>query len=223
MNLIFAFRNQKRYKRDFADFILKKYKKATKAAFLPFLISTLAFYLAWFLGSATVPYLGYIPIGHTQITFLAFIVVFGTFHLDYVGNLSAGLCFGFSSWILAFIMGAIKYQNFDIAVIPRVLMAICVYMLYEIFNVKNNIKCWKFIMISIIAAILNIVLTLSFQHLHNQIFGDLKNLLPIKEWIIVHPINIIGEPIICGMLAYFTFPLIVFLRRRFEQRFRYYW
>ncbi|UUD35129.1 hypothetical protein NPA07_04975 [Mycoplasmopsis caviae] len=213
----------KKYKRKFVNIILWKYKKISKTSLLIFLITTLAFYLAWFFASIFVPYLGFISLGPTQITFLSFIVVFATFHLGFIGSFSCGLGFGLSSMFAAYILGVVKYQYFDISVLPRLLMSLIVYALYIVLNVKKEIRIWKFILIAIIAAILNISLTLSFQHLHNKLFGNLKNLLPIKEWIITHPINITCEPLMCGFLATSVYPLVRFLRKKYIQRSQYHW
>ncbi|WP_338822517.1 hypothetical protein [Mycoplasmopsis felifaucium] len=171
----------------------------------------LAIYVAWFGLSATAIYIGYIPIGHTQITYLPIIVVMATFHVGIIGNITTGLSFGFSSWIAAFIYGIPKYQLFDLAVLPRFEMALLVLGLFYLLNLWNRPKLWKIVLISILAIMFNQYLVLSSQYLREAITGTKllgKGVPPIHIWIYTHLLNVIAEPIIGAILITCLYPVL---------------
>ncbi|WP_051677933.1 hypothetical protein [Mycoplasmopsis opalescens] len=179
-------------------------------------IVTSAVYIAWYFAAAFTIYLGYIPFGHTQLTFLPAILTISILHLGFFGSLVSGLGFGFSSFIAAYILGIIKYQNFDISVIPRFLTSILVYLIYLLLKTHKNPKLWKVILMAFFAVFFNIILTLSAQYFHHHYIAELKGILPVKEWIITHPVNLIGEPIICIIVATALYPIGMHLRKKYK-------
>lgn len=203
-------------------FSIKNHNKE-KNAFLQTLTS-LSIYTAWYFLSAIAIYIGYIPIGLTQITYLAVIIVIATFHLGFIGNITTGLAFGFSSWIAAFIYGIPKYQFFDIAVLPRLETALITLLFFYIFNAFKKPKLWKFIILAFLVTVLNQYLVLFSQYIHEFIAikagydSDIlvkSGVLPIKIWIITHPINLTFEPILNILIIIFMFPLVLNIKHRY--------
>lgn len=184
-----------------------------------YLMANLSIYLAWFILSATVPNIGYLNLGYTQITYLAALTVIATFHLGFVGNISVGLFFGLSSWFAAYIYGIPKYQYFDLSVIPRVEVALGVYVLFWVFNVFKKPAVWKLTLLGVISTMLNHYFVFFAQYLHELIRpGDLgKNgVPPIAVWLFVRLFNIISEPILGGMLLFAMYPALIALREQFK-------
>ncbi|MBU4690459.1 hypothetical protein KQ874_01990 [Mycoplasma sp. ES3157-GEN-MYC] len=186
-------------------------------------IVCLAVYLAFFLIAGVSVFLGYIPFGPTQLTYLPLIVAIATVHLGFNGSLISGLGFGFSSFIAAFILGVIKYQNFDLSVIPRVMMSLVVYLIYILINMKNKPKMWKFLILILAATFLNTTFVLGSQYFHNKFIGELKGILPPLEWMVAHTVNLIAEPIfnlLIGLAAYL--PLLE-IRKKYLERLNLSW
>ncbi|WP_129646704.1 hypothetical protein [Mycoplasmopsis maculosa] len=179
----------------------------------------LSVYIAWFFLSAVIPYVGYINLGHTQITFLSLLVPIATFHLGIKGNLISGLGFGLSSFTLAFILGATKYTYFDISVLPRIEMALVIYGFSWAFGIFKKPKMWKIGILAFLASFFNIFFVLSAQYIREAINPESlgKNgVPPIHLWIITHPINLTVEPIVCIIIACSIFPLIKYLKNKYQ-------
>ena len=191
--------------------------RITKNNFV-YIIVSLSVYIAWFILSGVAPYFGYIPFGATFITYLSLIIVLMTCHLGIIGNIVGGFGFGLSSWCLAFIFGTVRYQHFDLAVLPRLCVALTIYLFYWATLFERKPAMWKYILIAIIGAMANDYYMLAAQQFHNKYIGELEGLLPPLEWIIAHPINLIGEPIICALLAAATYHLALYLRKITYQR-----
>ncbi|VEU76655.1 ECF transporter S component [Mycoplasmopsis columbina] len=196
-------------------FKLKKEKKPI--SFTIYNIVFLAVYLSLFLISSFTIYFGYIPLPTTTLTYLPIIVIVATFHLGMKGGIFSGFGFGFSSWIAAMIVGAVAYQYIDISILPRFILGILVAIIYKLIRGDKKIKLWKFILLTTLAPILNIVLVLSARYLHHSI-SPLKGVLPVKEWIITHPFNISLEPTIGLVLGLLLYPLIKYLRKSYLQK-----
>ncbi|AIA34316.1 hypothetical protein [Mycoplasmopsis bovis] len=191
-----------------------------------YLMTNLSIYLAWFILSATVPNIGYLNLGYTQITYLAALTVIATFHLGFVGNISVGLFFGLSSWFAAYIYGIPKYQYFDLSVIPRVEVALGVYVLFWVFNAFKKPAVWKFALLGVISTMLNHYFVFFAQFLHEKIRpGDLgrHGVPPIEIWLLQRLFNIISEPILGGMLLFGMYPALIALREQYKnvQKLRY--
>lgn len=191
-----------------------------------YLMTNLSIYLAWFILSATVPNIGYLNLGYTQITYLAVLTVIATFHLGFVGNISVGLFFGLSSWFAAYIYGIPKYQYFDLSVIPRVEVALGVYVLFWVFNAFKKPAIWKFALLGVISTMLNHYFVFFAQFLHEKIRpGDLgrHGVPPIEIWLLQRLFNIISEPILGGMLLFGMYPALIALREQYKnvQKLRY--
>ncbi|ADR25205.1 hypothetical protein [Mycoplasmopsis bovis] len=191
-----------------------------------YLMTNLSIYLAWFILSATVPNIGYLNLGYTQITYLAVLTVIATFHLGFVGNISVGLFFGLSSWFAAYIYGIPKYQYFDLSVIPRVEVALGVYVLFWVFNAFKKPAVWKFALLGVISTMLNHYFVFFAQFLHEKIRpGDLgrHGVPPIEIWLLQRLFNIISEPILGGMLLFGMYPALIALREQYKnvQKLRY--
>lgn len=191
-----------------------------------YLMTNLSIYLAWFILSATVPNIGYLNLGYTQITYLAVLTVIATFHLGFVGNISVGLFFGLSSWFAAYIYGIPKYQYFDLSVIPRVEVALGVYVLFWVFNAFKKPAVWKFALLGVISTMLNHYFVFFAQFLHEKIRpGDLgrHGVQPIEIWLLQRLFNIISEPILGGMLLFGMYPALIALREQYKnvQKLRY--
>ncbi len=191
-----------------------------------YLMTNLSIYLAWFILSATVPNIGYLNLGYTQITYLAVLTVIATFHLGFVGNISVGLFFGLSSWFAAYIYGIPKYQHFDLSVIPRVEVALGVYVLFWVFNAFKKPAVWKFALLGVISTMLNHYFVFFAQFLHEKIRpGDLgrHGVPPIEIWLLQRLFNIISEPILGGMLLFGMYPALIALREQYKnvQKLRY--
>lgn len=191
-----------------------------------YLMTNLSIYLAWFILSATVPNIGYLNLGYTQITYLAALTVIATFHLGFVGNISVGLFFGLSSWFAAYIYGIPKYQYFDLSVIPRVEVALGVYVLFWVFNAFKKPAVWKFALLGVISTMLNHYFVFFTQFLHEKIRpGDLgrHGVPPIEIWLLQRLFNIISEPILGGMLLFGMYPALIALREQYKnvQKLRY--
>ncbi|TKA59591.1 hypothetical protein MBOVa_0110 [Mycoplasmopsis bovis 8790] len=191
-----------------------------------YLMTNLSIYLAWFILSATVPNIGYLNLGYTQITYLAALTVIATFHLGFVGNISVGLFFGLSSWFAAYIYGIPKYQYFDLSVIPRVEVALGVYVLFWVFNAFKKPAVWKFVLLGVISTMLNHYFVFFAQFLHEKIRpGDLgrHGVPPIEIWLFQRLFNIISEPILGGMLLFGMYPALIALREQYRnvQKLRY--
>ncbi len=184
-----------------------------------YLMTNLSIYLAWFILSATVPNIGYLNLGYTQITYLAALTVIATFHLGFVGNISVGLFFGLSSWFAAYIYGIPKYQYFDLSVIPRVEVALGVYVLFWVFNAFKKPAVWKFALLGVISTMLNHYFVFFAQFLHEKIRpGDLgrHGVPPIEIWLLQRLFNIISEPILGGMLLFGMYPALIALREQYK-------
>ncbi|MGY5139183.1 hypothetical protein ACUZ9N_00325 [Mycoplasmopsis gallinarum] len=177
----------------------------------------IAIYLALFLLSGLTVYFGYIPLWNTQITYLPIIVVFATVHLGFAGAMTAGLGFGFSSFLAAMMLGVIKYQYPDISILPRVLLGLIVYAIYRLLRMNEKNKLWKFAFLSILASILNIALVLSMQYLHN-LYSPLRGILPIKEWILLHIPTLVIEPTVGLILGILLFWFAKMTRKKYLQR-----
>ncbi|UOE63572.1 hypothetical protein MbovWib_04465 [Mycoplasmopsis bovis] len=191
-----------------------------------YLMTNLSIYLAWFILSATVPNIGYLNLGYTQITYLAALTVIATFHLGFVGNISVGLFFGLSSWFAAYIYGIPKYQYFDLSVIPRVEVALGVYVLFWVFNAFKKPAVWKIALLGVISTMLNHYFVFFAQFLHEKIRpGDLgrHGVPPIEIWLLQRLFNIISEPILGGMLLFGMYPALIALREQYKnvQKLRY--
>ncbi|QLI75093.1 hypothetical protein H0I37_03730 [Mycoplasmopsis bovis] len=191
-----------------------------------YLMTNLSIYLAWFILSATAPNIGYLNLGYTQITYLAALTVIATFHLGFVGNISVGLFFGLSSWFAAYIYGIPKYQYFDLSVIPRVEVALGVYVLFWVFNAFKKPAVWKFALLGVISTMLNHYFVFFAQFLHEKIRpGDLgrHGVPPIEIWLLQRLFNIISEPILGGMLLFGMYPALIALREQYKnvQKLRY--
>lgn len=191
-----------------------------------YLMTNLSIYLAWFILSATVPNIGYLNLGYTQITYLAVLTVIATFHLGFVGNISVGLFFGLSSWFAAYIYGIPKYKYFDLSVIPRVEVALGVYVLFWVFNAFKKPAVWKFALLGVISTMLNHYFVFFAQFLHEKIRpGDLgrHGVPPIEIWLLQRLFNIISEPILGGMLLFGMYPALIALREQYKnvQKLRY--
>ncbi|MBT1389418.1 hypothetical protein FCM64_01395 [Mycoplasma bovis] len=191
-----------------------------------YLMTNLSIYIAWFILSATVPNIGYLNLGYTQITYLAALTVIATFHLGFVGNISVGLFFGLSSWFAAYIYGIPKYQYFDLSVIPRVEVALGVYVLFWVFNAFKKPAVWKFALLGVISTMLNHYFVFFAQFLHEKIRpGDLgrHGVPPIEIWLLQRLFNIISEPILGGMLLFGMYPALIALREQYKnvQKLRY--
>lgn len=200
---------------DTKNSFINKYKMHFKTSALINKIVACSVYFAWYFAAALSLYLGYIPLGHTTLTFLPAILVVSLIHLGFLGAFVSGLGFGLSSLMAAFIYGMLKYQYIDISVLPRFLMALIVYLIYKLLRTDKNPLLWKCIILALFAVVLNTVLTLSFQYFHHNFIGELKGILPIREWIITHPLNLIGEPIICVIMTVLLFPLMLHLRNSY--------
>lgn len=188
-------------------------------------IAVLSVYVAWFGLSTVAIYVGYIPIGNTQITYLAAIVVMATFHLGILGNIVTGLAFGLSSWIAAFIYGIPKYQLFDLAVLPRVEMALIVLPLFYIFNAFKKPKLWKLMLLSIFAVMLNQYLVLTAQYIRESIAGSIvgKGVPPIHIWLATHVINVVAEPIFGALLMSALYPVLLKVKRKYLDNIKIYY
>ncbi|MBT1399056.1 hypothetical protein FCM76_03065 [Mycoplasma bovis] len=191
-----------------------------------YLMTNLSIYLAWFILSATVPNIGYLNLGYTQITYLAALTVIATFHLGFVGNISVGLFFGLSSWFAAYIYGIPKYQYFDLSVIPRVEVALGVYVLFWVFNAFKKPAVWKFALLGVISTMLNHYFVFFAQFLHEKIrpgYLGRHGVPPIEIWLLQRLFNIISEPILGGMLLFGMYPALIALREQYKnvQKLRY--
>ncbi|KKB26716.1 Substrate-specific component PanT of predicted [Mycoplasmopsis meleagridis] len=174
----------------------------------------ISIYLSLFLLAGLTGYFGYIPILHTTITYLPVIVVIATIHLEFKGALVSGLGFGFSSLIAAYLYGSTRYQYIDISVLPRLLMAIFVFLAYKLVNYELKPKLYKFIFLSLLATELNVILTISAQYVHN-IISPLRYILGVREWAITHVINLVSEPILAIFLSIILYRFVNYMRKKY--------
>ncbi|QSF13569.1 hypothetical protein [Mycoplasma sp. Mirounga ES2805-ORL] len=175
---------------------------------------TLALYVAYFFVASFVPYMGYFFIGPTVLTILPVIVVVAAFHLGLIGAIAAGVSFGLWSFSAAFFYGQLKYQNFDIAVIPRIILALLVYALVKIIKMHKRPNVIKFVVLGFISTILNVVLVISSQHIHNAYIGKIRGILGVKEWIITHIPTLILEPLSSILISFSLFRIINHERKK---------
>nr|WP_307906773.1 hypothetical protein [Mycoplasmopsis bovis] len=190
-------------------------------------MTNLSIYLAWFILSATVPNIGYLNLGYTQITYLA--------SIDCNCHISSRICWEYICraifWTiflicLAYIYGIPKYQYFDLSVIPRVEVALGVYVLFWVFNAFKKPAVWKFALLGVISTMLNHYFVFFAQFLHEKIRpGDLgrHGVPPIEIWLLQRLFNIISEPILGGMLLFGMYPALIALREQYKnvQKLRY--
>ncbi|WP_406615838.1 hypothetical protein ACJA25_00980 [Mycoplasmopsis hyopharyngis] len=178
-----------------------------------YLLTRMAIYLGFYLLTIIVPFISFIPIVPkiVTITYLPFVMVFAICHLGVFGALISGFGFGLSSWFVAIIYGfSIRYQYFDIAVMPRLLNAVVVYFLYLVLKFKSNPRLWKFILLSLIATILNVVLTVSATFFRHHFIGQIPTVLPFKIWFIRHIPSIILEPVFAVSICLLTYKFLVY-------------
>nr|WP_307908116.1 hypothetical protein [Mycoplasmopsis bovis] len=69
---------------------------------------------------------------------------------------------------LAYIYGIPKYQYFDLSVIPRVEVALGVYVLFWVFNAFKKPAVWKFALLGVISTMLNHYFVFFAQFLHEK-------------------------------------------------------
>ncbi|MGP1451315.1 MAG: hypothetical protein ACTTJO_00880 [Metamycoplasmataceae bacterium] len=181
------------------------------------LLPKISAYLGFFILTIYIPFISFIPIipKLVTVTYLPFIMTFAICNLGFLGALVTGLGFGFSSWLVAIIYGfSIRYQYFDIAVLPRIINALIIYFLYLIFRFKNKPKIQVFIFLSILATILNVVLTVSATYLRHNLIKPIPTVLPFKFWFIRHIPSMIIEPIFAGAISSWTYKFLIFINEQ---------
>ncbi|MBZ4212729.1 hypothetical protein LAD74_01845 [Mycoplasma sp. U97] len=181
-------------------------------------LTALSVYVSWFILCAIAPNIGFIHLGHTQLTYGTAIIVIATYHLGFLGNIVSGFSFGMSSLIAAFIYGVAKYQLFDLSVLPRVETAIVVFLLFSVFNVNWDPKVWKLVVIAIFAAMLNSCFVFAHAYIRENITGvplSKNGIVPIELWIPSHIVNITFEPIFGAMIIFSMYPVMIYLKNKY--------
>lgn len=176
------------------------------------IITIIAFYLAIFLLLTFIPFTGYLSLSVFNITTLPILVAFATYHLGFIGSVTAALGFGVGSFFRALSIGdASQLLLFpDISILARFLMGISLYLVFKLMGSK---KAWKFYILSGLSVIFNTFWVTAMIFIHNAIIEipSFQN-RTIIVWLTLIYINFIIEFIVAIILA---FPFFI-LYKAFE-------
>ncbi|TNK93202.1 ECF transporter S component, partial [Mycoplasmopsis pullorum] len=160
----------------------------------------LSIYFALTLILTLIPNVGLIQIGVVSINLATLIIPLMVVHLRKLGILS-GLFVGAGSFLAAIFYGKALFIYPDVSVLPRVLVGIAIYFIYEFLG---KINFWKALVLGFSSAFLNTLFVSIFLLLHNWVFPfDFfanQSVNPIKFWFILILPNIIAEPIALTIL-----------------------
>lgn len=200
------------------NYLIKKYSLSINhKKFSLINLVHMAIYTSFFLLVVFVPFIAYIPIipKIVTVTYIPFLVVFSICHLGVYGFLVTGIGFGLSSWISSLIYGfSIKYQLFDVAVLPRFVMALLIFILYKLIKFSLKPSRLKFVFLTFCSTFFNIVLTISYAYFHNYYISKIHTLLPFKIWLWSHLFQILTEIVFNSLLAFSFFYFLLFWREK---------
>ncbi|TNK81653.1 ECF transporter S component [Mycoplasmopsis pullorum] len=173
----------------------------------------LSIYFALTLILTLIPNVGLIQIGVVSINLATLIIPLMVVHLRKLGILS-GLFVGAGSFLAAIFYGKALFIYPDVSVLPRVLVGIAIYFIYEFLG---KINFWKALVLGFSSAFLNTLFVSIFLLLHNWVFPfDFfanQSVNPIKFWFILILPNIIAEPIALTILVGLMTPLFVYFEK----------
>lgn len=123
-------------------------------------MTTLGIFSAIIFIMSFVPWLGFIPLGFTDLTIIHIPVLVGGIFGGKRLAIGLGTAFGFASWTQALLRAsgfAIVFQNPLVSVLPRILFGISIYLLFMLFG---KISKSSFIQIALTAVFATLVHTL---------------------------------------------------------------
>lgn len=186
-------------------------------------ISINAFYTALYLLFAFVPQLGFITIPGVAATIVPIVVGFHVYHLGLTGAIFSGFAFGFSSLIASYVIGDITglFYHFDIAVLPRILVAFTAYLFFK-WTPK---KLWLFVLGLFFTTLSNTLWVTLFIFLHKQILLWIDSFdkvfmehtfSSIYIWISLIWINSVFELVLSIFVAIPLYPLAKHLFTKYQ-------
>lgn len=172
-------------------------------------------YLALIIIFTAVP----LNIGIVSITLNTLILAVATLHLGFWGAGVISFFWGLMAWIysLAGLDPSGLFIFPDVSFLPRILTGLGVAFIYFLVKFQKP-KFWKAAIIAVSTVLLNTTFVTIFIFLHQAIFGFPGfHINGLWVWITLIYLNFIFEMGLTICLTLAAFPLIVYLRKKFQE------
>ncbi|WP_051616725.1 hypothetical protein [Mycoplasmopsis sturni] len=157
--------------------------------------------------------IGLIQIGPIAINLVTFILIISAAHLGFWGSFFGGIMLGMASFLSALAFGRILFSYPDIAILPRLILGVLVFIYVKIaetlvfkkFRKNSNlfrfwIKTLVFVFVGILTAATNTFLVTVVIFIHKALFR-LDAIGSIEFWLALIWVNALLELIFLGLLS----------------------